>query len=430
MIPWEPTLLRTRDGDEQQAELGSIEVPENRNSDNSRLISLKFARLGNRSKNPPIIFLSGGPGDSGIQWASHGPFLEVFRRVIETHDLILLDQRGCGQSQAKLSVPFPKFVPQNALASEQDYLSFLTDHLVSTADVHRSLGADLNGYTVVQSALDIEDLRIALGVEKVILWGYSYGTHLTQMAVKLLGDHIDRVILCGFEGPNQTFKFPSQIEAQVVRLSERFRNDGYDFINDMDAAHEWLETPVETEIALDKANPSQALSVGKFAIQQLAASWIGISNRFYNLPKLYQSLAKHETTELVKQLPVYAKNWCKPLTFYLKDSASGATKDRWNAISKTGDYRLGNAANFPFPSIGTALQTLDMGDELRAPLTSNLPFFIVTGSLDGFTPTSNALESISLLPNAIHTEIAGAAHNDLISDKQVITRMVEFMNGL
>ena len=47
-----------------------------------------------------------------------------------------------------------------------------------------SSGVSPSGYTTVQSADDLEDLRRALGARKIDLWGISYGTHLAMAAMR------------------------------------------------------------------------------------------------------------------------------------------------------------------------------------------------------------------------------------------------------
>ena len=51
-------------------------------------------------------------------------------------------------------------------------------------------GIDLNAYTSEQNAEDINDLRKALGIEKWVLYGVSYGTLL---ALEVMNQHPEGV---------------------------------------------------------------------------------------------------------------------------------------------------------------------------------------------------------------------------------------------
>ena len=72
----------------------------------------------------------------------------------------------------------------------------------------RGKGIDLSAYNTEASADDLDDLRRALGAEKISLFGFSYGTHLALAAVRRHPERIDRVILAGTEGPDHSQKLP------------------------------------------------------------------------------------------------------------------------------------------------------------------------------------------------------------------------------
>lgn len=67
----EPHLFESDGGDAVQAELGRFLVPENRRSRSGKQIELAFVRFksSNPSPGPPIVYLAGGPGGSGINAA-------------------------------------------------------------------------------------------------------------------------------------------------------------------------------------------------------------------------------------------------------------------------------------------------------------------------------------------------------------------------
>ena len=50
------------------------------------------------------------------------------------------------------------------------------------ATYFRSQGVDIQAYNTIESAHDVDDLRKALGAEKLNLVGFSYGTHLGSLA--------------------------------------------------------------------------------------------------------------------------------------------------------------------------------------------------------------------------------------------------------
>ena len=111
----EPYVFQASDGTEVDAELGSFYVPENRARPGSRLVKLsyvRFASIGPTSE-PPIVYLAGGPGGSGIGTARERRF-PLFMALREVADVIAFDQRGTG-----LSDPLPPCRADEAFPPER-----------------------------------------------------------------------------------------------------------------------------------------------------------------------------------------------------------------------------------------------------------------------------------------------------------------------
>ena len=95
-----PYAFETNDKkDKVDAEFGTVFVPENRSDPESNLIELAFVRFKSTAKNPgpPIVYLAGGPGGSGIGTA-RGSRFPLFMALREIADVIAFDQRGTGFS--------------------------------------------------------------------------------------------------------------------------------------------------------------------------------------------------------------------------------------------------------------------------------------------------------------------------------------------
>ena len=63
----EARVYESSTGDTIQGEEGWLAVPENRSASGSRLIEVHFVRLRSPAadQGPPVVFLAGGPGNSG-----------------------------------------------------------------------------------------------------------------------------------------------------------------------------------------------------------------------------------------------------------------------------------------------------------------------------------------------------------------------------
>ncbi len=83
----------------------------------------------------------------------------------------------------------------------------------------REQGLDLEAYNTVQSADDIEAVAAALGLEKIVLYGTSYGTHLGLSFLRRHPERVARAVMVRVEGPDQSYKLPSQVQLQLERFA-------------------------------------------------------------------------------------------------------------------------------------------------------------------------------------------------------------------
>ena len=67
-VKLEPYVFEAANKQKVDTELGHLFVPENRRNPNSRLIELAFVRFKSAASKPgpPVVYLAGGPGGSGI----------------------------------------------------------------------------------------------------------------------------------------------------------------------------------------------------------------------------------------------------------------------------------------------------------------------------------------------------------------------------
>lgn len=188
VLKLEETFLIAGDGTRIGAEAGELRVPENRAEPGSRLISLRFVRLRSTAAKPgsPIVYLAGGPGGSGIA-AARGARLPLFLALREIGHVIALDQRGTGLGlgdDAETDCDETVEVYPGQPLERGRFGAAAAAAARRCAERLEREGFDLRGYTTRESAADLEDLRLALGAEKISLWGISYGSHLAFAALR------------------------------------------------------------------------------------------------------------------------------------------------------------------------------------------------------------------------------------------------------
>lgn len=172
-------------------ECGYLLVPENRTRPDSPWIRLHVAIFRNRPGHPvpgPVVHLAGGPGSSSLHVANY-MFNQGLDAILDQRDFILFDQRGTGYSQPRLDCPERASVTglllEGGLSSPGAH-PIILDSFRRCRDRLMGEGIDLSAYHSAASAADLNDLRLALGYEKLNLYAVSYGTRL---ALTLMRDY-------------------------------------------------------------------------------------------------------------------------------------------------------------------------------------------------------------------------------------------------
>src|SRR5215213_2467701 len=222
-----PYTFETNKKEKVDAEFGTLFVTENRSDRESNLIELAFVRFKSTAKNPgpPIVYLAGGPGGSGIG-AARGSRFPLFMALREIADVIAFDQRGTGFSKPNLTCLNRNALPLDVAPAREAAIKELRENASECAFYWRNVQrVDLTGYNTNESADDLEDLRKALGANQISLWTISYGTHLAFAAMSRHPNSIHRAILAGTEGPDHTYKLPSNIQKHLEDLAAVIKTD-------------------------------------------------------------------------------------------------------------------------------------------------------------------------------------------------------------
>ncbi len=164
----------------RNARCGRLIVPEDRQRAGSRTIALSVAIIASASqpaKSDPIVWLAGGPGDDGITEIP----MAVAGKLNANRNVIFFSQRGTYTAQPKLTCESVDRWAAKTLNMPYDSAATGKAYADATRTCRQELAkrtSDLGAYNTLESADDLEDLRIALNVTKWNVYGISYGTDL------------------------------------------------------------------------------------------------------------------------------------------------------------------------------------------------------------------------------------------------------------
>jgi pimeloyl-ACP methyl ester carboxylesterase len=425
----ESTTFKLADGSELPVERGTFSVPEDRRDPRSRRIDIGFIRFKSTSANPgaPIVYLAGGPGGSGVATA-RGPRQPIFLALRAVADVIALDQRGTGLSNHIPPCQAEAALDPGQVLSEATLTSYYRSTLEACLPKWRSAGVATGGYTTVQSAEDIEDLRKALGARKLDLWSISYGTHLAMAAMRLHPRSFGRVVLASAEGMDQTVKLPAHLDATYARIDKIVPLDLAALMRSVHARYD--AEPQSFTLVGPQGN--RTFRTDSFPLRMMAGFVPKNPDGIAQLVGAYRALDAGQTQALAPM--IWGFFYKDRLTMggmgELMDIASGVSDSRLarvRAQARTG--LLGTATNFPMPQLRGAVAGLDLGDKFRREIRSNIPVLLISGDLDVRTPLEEQAEATAGLADKHQIIVRNGGHDLFEAHPQMPAILADFFSG-
>ena len=173
------------------AECATLRVPLDRTGVQPGTVALKLARLPADSARPTLVYLSGGPGGAGIEEML--AVMPLTPSLMDSYRVVGFDQRGTGGSG---------LLRCRELERDPRLRSVRAGEACA-----RRLGEKRRLYTTPDSVEDLEAIRAELGVERLTLFGISYGTELALAYARTHPDRVDRLILDSVVDPDDRDPF-------------------------------------------------------------------------------------------------------------------------------------------------------------------------------------------------------------------------------
>ena len=172
------------EGVKEEVRCGVYQVFENRKTRKGRRLPLKIVVIPAKHPHPadgPIFYLAGGPGETATEMGE----LIVASGDHENHDVVLVDERGTGEGHR---------LDCRSTGSDDDlegYLNGPFDPAAARAcrdELARNF--DLTQYSTPNFVDDLDEVRAAMGYEKINLNGGSFGTYAALMYARRYPDRV------------------------------------------------------------------------------------------------------------------------------------------------------------------------------------------------------------------------------------------------
>jgi len=396
------------------AECGHLEVYEDREGQQGRTITLNIAVLPAFSRNPapdPLFAFAGGPGMGSTELT--GLANSALRRVRETRAIVLVDQRGTGDSGAL-----------NCDVANPDSVLYLPDPIRWTIDNLRECldgyEADTRLYTTPIAMDDIDDVRQALGYDKINLWGGSYGTRAALIYMRRHPEHTRAVVLDGLAPPS--IRLPLHMGPDAQRALDLMWDaceadynctQAYgDIRAKFDSLLVRFKEPVEISFQHPRTGKTTQAPISKDGLAGLVRAAL-YSAEFSSLLPLVIDRA-------------YSGDFA-PLTALMEP-----WDDITNKMSQGMFYSVVCSEDVPFikeeeksQMLGTFFgpEAIDMMSEIcgfwpqgelpanyHHPVSTDHPTLVLSGDFDPVTPPRWGEETAQHLPNARHIVVPGVGH--------------------
>jgi len=396
---------------------GTYEVFEDRAAKSGRTIKLKIVvlkSLGGKPAPDAVFPLHGGPGAPATALVEMAN--EMLKPVRQDHDLVFVDQRGTGESN-----PLTCDVADDT----KDLTSFFGDILppdkVRTCREKLQEHADLRLYTTPIAMDDLDDVRAALGYNKIDLVGLSYGTIASQVYMRQHPEHVRSAFLVGVATPNikQPLLFPRSAQHAMDLLfadctADKTCHSTFPFLKDefgvVLSRFKNGPVPVEMIDPVSKEHVQVKLARSSLVEGIRLAMYSTFSQQF--VPKIihqayekdyvpFEEAAMHLSPGASVARGVYFTITCSEgVPFITAKELVDETKNTYVGPERV-ERHITACKDWPKGNIDASY---------LEPVKSDLPVLMISGEVDGSSPTWFGESALKFLPNGRQLKIRYLGH--------------------
>jgi pimeloyl-ACP methyl ester carboxylesterase len=392
-----------------------LTVFEDRAAQSGRTIDLHIAVVPALSRSPapdPLFLLAGGPGQAASE--TYPLLAGAFAPLNQKRDIVLVDQRGTGLSRA-LRCPPAKSTLEIPSAAQL---------AASLSSCLASLDADPKLYTTAIAMDDLDQVRAALGYERINLYGVSYGTRAALTYMRQHPDRVRSAILDGVVPQDQALGLNVARDAQRA-LNLIFDRCAGDYVCKCafpDARGEFaalLERLARQPARVSLPHPTSGAATELiFDRDELAASVRLLSyapETAALLPLLIHTVHDSGDYRLLAAQALMAGDQLNGsissgMNFSVLCAEDLPFLDQARAAQANAGAYLGDTEIDKLRAICGLWPRGAVPADFKQPVASSAPALLLSGEDDPVTPPDNADQAAKTLPNSLRLVAPGQGH--------------------
>jgi len=347
--------------------------------------------------------------------------------ILDRRDVVVLDQRGTRHTVPHLdcpefhALPWARYSQQLSADAGAALERRLLERCVQRV---RAQGVDLAQYHSVALAADVDDARRALGYDRIVYYGASYGSQLGQHVMRDFPAMLAAVILDGTSALSRRSWVEDRaidLEVSLRQLDTLCREDAqcraaYDIPALLDRGLSLFdEGPIQASF-VDPARPDHAfpIEVGPGDFVNLVYEKVGYKIGVSTLPFMLAQLVKDGRASMGQGLGQWRG---EQLLAARQRTGGGLATVMYMAVVCSDDpvrspaevirdgagplpLRFADAAAQELVRMCEAAGVPTLPDSTDVNVTSDVPTLILSGRLDAQTPTFRSEEVAKTLRNA------------------------------
>jgi pimeloyl-ACP methyl ester carboxylesterase len=397
------------------AECAVLIRAENPELPDGKQIDLFVARFASSSPNPEedaFTVIQGGPGGSSIDM-----FLSmrhVFAAIRSKRDILVVDQRGTGRSNALLCPDPDETLVLNPGPEE---VKEMTQKCIDGLD------ADLEFYTTSIAVQDLDAVRAAAGYAQLSIYGVSYGTRVAQHYLRRFPNRVRALIIDGVTPVGLNLaggEIAKRSQAALDAMFDRCSSDTACTAKLGDLRQKFstlrnrlAEEPVEVALAhpvtgdlliktYSEAHLLASIRLMPYSTEQLALLPMMISKAEAGD---YRALAAHSV--------VLEESFFENFAIGMNNSVMCAEDQPFvdpSDLSNVADTYMGSDQADAVAAVCSVWPRGVIDEDFLTPFSSDRPVLLLSGENDPITPPANGEQAAAMFSNSKHLTVPAHGH--------------------